>query len=126
MNKVAAIIPAFNPQQSFVLFVQKLFTLDIAQIIIVNDGSDAKYEMIFKELATLENCHVIHHNQNYGKGHTLKTAFTYILEKRKNSRYTNGRRAWAACFTGSEVSADDDKSVFRGYRVRCPEFSFAR
>ena len=83
MNKIAAIIPAFNPQQSFVLFVQKLFTLDIAQIIIVNDGSDEKYEMIFKELATLENCHVIHHDQNYGKGHTLKTAFTYMLARRE-------------------------------------------
>ena len=84
MNKIAAIIPAFNPQQSFVLFVQRLFTLDIAQIIIVNDGSDEKYEMIFEELAMLENCHVIHHDQNYGKGHTLKTAFTYMLARREN------------------------------------------
>ena len=79
MNKIAAIIPAFNPQQSFILFVQKLFTLNIAKVIIVNDGSDDKYDMIFKELEMLENCHVIQQDQNCGKGHTLKTAFTYML-----------------------------------------------
>ena len=83
MNKIAAVIPAFNPQQSFVLFVQKLFTLDLAYIVIVNDGSDDKYDTIFKQLATLEKCHVIHHDQNYGKGHTLKTAFTYMLTQKE-------------------------------------------
>lgn len=83
MNKIVVIIPAFNPQQSFVPFVQKLFSLNIAQIVIVNDGSDAKYEGIFEELATFENCHVIHHDQNYGKGHTLKTAFTYMLARKE-------------------------------------------
>ena len=82
MNKIVVIIPAFNPQQSFVPFVQKLFSLNIAQIVIVNDGSDVKYEGIFEELATFENCHVIHHDQNYGKGHTLKTAFTYMLARK--------------------------------------------
>ncbi|MFJ7738323.1 glycosyltransferase [Lysinibacillus sp. NPDC097287] len=84
MNKIAAIIPALNPQQSFVLFVQKLFMLDIERIVIVNDGSDDKYDTIFEELAMLENCHVIHHDRNYGKGYTLKTAFTYMLAHREN------------------------------------------
>lgn len=84
MNTVAAIIPAFNPQQSFILFVQKLFTLKIAKVIIVDDGSDEKYDAIFKELAMLENCHVIHHDQNYGKGRSLKTAFTYMLANREH------------------------------------------
>lgn len=84
MNKIAVIIPAFNPQQSFVLFVQKLFTLDIAKVVIVNDGSDNKYNSVFTELAKLENCHVIQHDQNYGKGHALKTAFKYMLAHRED------------------------------------------
>lgn len=83
MNKIAAVIPAYNPQQSIVFYVQQLFTLNIMQIVIVNDGSDKKYDAIFAELATIEHCHVIHHDRNYGKGHTLKTAFTYILAHKK-------------------------------------------
>lgn len=83
MNKIAAIIPAFNPQQAFVLFVQKLFTLDIAKIVIVNDGSDEKYNSVFTELEKFENCRVLQHDQNYGKGHALKTAFNYIREHKE-------------------------------------------
>lgn len=84
MNKIAVIIPAFNPQQSFIHFVQNLFTLDVAKIIIVNDGSDEKYDSIFKALAALDYCHVLQHDQNYGKGQALKTAFTYILARKEN------------------------------------------
>ena len=84
MNKVAVVIPAFNPQQSFIRFVQNLFTLDIAQIIIVNDGSDERYDSIFKELMQFDHCHVIQHDQNYGKGQALKTAFAYILARKEN------------------------------------------
>ena len=84
MNKIAVIIPAFNPQQSFIRFVQNLFTIDIAKIIIVNDGSDEKYDLIFTELKKFEHCHVIQHDQNYGKGQALKTAFTYILTLNEN------------------------------------------
>ena len=84
MNKIAIIIPAFNPQQLFIQFVQSLFTLDIVKIIIVNDGSDEKYHAIFEVLEELDYCHVIHHDQNYGKGRALKTAFTYILACQEN------------------------------------------
>lgn len=84
VNKIAIVIPAFNPQQSFIRFVQSLFTLDIAKIIIVNDGSDEKYDSVFKELMKFDCCHVIQHDQNYGKGRALKTAFTYILTRKEN------------------------------------------
>lgn len=83
MNKIAAIIPAYNPQQSIVTYVHQLFATEIKEIIIVNDGSDLKYTAIFEELNAIENCHVLDHDQNFGKGQALKTAFSYVLAKKE-------------------------------------------
>ncbi len=77
MKNIAAIIPAYNPQQSFVTYVHQLLATTITQIIIVNDGSDQKYAGIFDELKTIDNCRVLQHDLNVGKGGALKTAFAY-------------------------------------------------
>ena len=38
MKNIAAIIPAYNPQQSLITYVHQLLATTITQIIIVNDG----------------------------------------------------------------------------------------
>jgi len=84
MKKIAAIIPTYNPQQSFVTFIRQLLATSISQIVIVNDGSNQKYAHIFEEIMKIENCTVLHHDQNIGKGGALKTAFSYIWSKQKD------------------------------------------
>jgi len=84
MKKIAAIIPTYNPQQSFITFVHQLLATSITQVVIVNDGSDEKYETIFEELKKIDRCKVLQHEQNIGKGRALKTAFSYIWSKREN------------------------------------------
>ncbi|MEG0258671.1 MAG: glycosyltransferase family 2 protein [Lysinibacillus sp.] len=79
MKKVVAIIPAFNPQNTLVTYVQQLKMIGISSVIIVNDGSDEKYSTVFAELKTIQNCDVLQHEVNFGKGRALKTAFEYIL-----------------------------------------------
>lgn len=86
MEKVVAIIPALNPLNSLLQFVEELFTLEFEKIIIVNDGSDEKYKSIFDQLNQLEKCIVIEHEQNYGKGKALKTGFHYILKSLPKTR----------------------------------------
>ena len=49
------------------------------QIILVDDGSDKKYERLFWELG--EKCIVLHHEENRGKGEAIKTALKYIKEE---------------------------------------------
>mgnify|MGYP003466971075 CR=1 FL=1 len=78
MGPVIILIPALNPLQTIVQFVEKLQKLRVEQIIIVNDGSDAKYDATFETLRQLENCVVLHHEGNFGKGRALKTGFDYI------------------------------------------------
>lgn len=82
MKNIAAIIPTYNPQQSFVTFVHQLLATSISQVIIVNDGSDQKYTSIFEELKKIDSCKVLQHEHNIGKGGALKTAFSYVWSKR--------------------------------------------
>ena len=82
MEGVIIVIPALNPLQSFISFVEQLKKIDIEKIIIVNDGSEEKYASIFNELRE-QQCIVIDHKQNKGKGRALKTGFDYILKHEK-------------------------------------------
>lgn len=83
MVRIAVIIPALNPLPSLIDFVKDLTELNIESILIVNDGSDEKYQSIFLELKKLEKCIIIEHDRNYGKGRALKTGFTYCLNHLK-------------------------------------------
>lgn len=78
MKNIAAIIPAYNPQQSLITYVHQLLATTISQIIIVNDGSDQKYASVFEELKKIDCCRVLEHDHNIGKGGALKTAFAYV------------------------------------------------
>lgn len=79
MERDIIIIPALNPLSTLVHFVVKLQKLNVNEIIVVNDGSDEKYTSTFQQLSKLECCTVLEHDENYGKGHALKTGFNYVI-----------------------------------------------
>lgn len=79
MNKVIIVIPAYNPLQLVVPFVEKISALQPKKIVIVNDGSDLRYASIFEELAQLQRVHVINYEHNMGKGYAIKAALQYIV-----------------------------------------------
>lgn len=83
MEKVIIVIPAYNPLQLFIQFVEQLLMLHPKKIYIVNDGSDPRYASIFEELAQLPNVHIISYEHNMGKGYALKTALQYIVANEK-------------------------------------------
>ena len=84
MEGIVIVIPALNPLQSFTSFVEQLKKIDIKKIVIVNDGSEEKYAPIFNELREQQQCIVLDHKQNKGKGRALKTGFDYILKHQKD------------------------------------------
>ena len=51
--------------------------------VVVNDGSDEKYNNIFDECK--EYAKVINYDENQGKGHALKTGLKYIKDNYKES-----------------------------------------
>ena len=80
MENIIVIIPAFNPLQSLIHFIDQLVNIKVKKIIVVNDGSDKKYEHIFEQIALKSDCVILKHNVNIGKGQALKTAFNYVLK----------------------------------------------
>ncbi|MDP4084312.1 MAG: glycosyltransferase [Bacillota bacterium] len=84
MNKCAIIIPALNPTDRLVDYVNRLIEKGISQVIVVNDGSKSELLYIFKQLGKIDGCTVLSHNENQGKGRALKTAFTYTLQHFNN------------------------------------------
>lgn len=87
MKKTVVIIPALNPLKFLTMYVEKLLKLDIEKVIVVNDGSDPKYSSIFDKLRQINNCIVLEHKVNKGKGCAVKTAFSYVIHRLNHTTF---------------------------------------
>jgi glycosyltransferase involved in cell wall biosynthesis len=75
--KPIVLIPAYQPGQALVDTVRKLLAAGLT-VVVVNDGSEAAFDPIFKALDP--TVHVIAHSVNRGKGAALKTGYAYIRD----------------------------------------------
>ena len=80
MRNSIVIIPAFNPDDKLIKYIDALTDADF-HIIIVNDGSSVSSEHILKEIRLHTNCDLIEHSHNMGKGCALKNGFSYYRYK---------------------------------------------
>ncbi len=78
IEDIAAIIPAYNPDEGMVGLINELKE-KFAHIIVVDDGCADAYKHIFEAVSS--DAVVLHHEVNKGKGRALKTAFSYVAEK---------------------------------------------
>lgn len=100
------IIPAYKPDDKLIGLLSDLRQITSARILVVNDGSGAEYDAVFRKAKEL--CHLIlNHEVNRGKGAALKTAFSYLLEE--------GREDGAVC------TADADGQHLPEDILRCME-----
>lgn len=81
MKQSVIIIPALNPSEKLLTYVETLIEKHFNKILIVNDGSDEKYKYIFDELERKQQVTVFNHAINMGKGRALKNAFNYVVTK---------------------------------------------
>lgn len=70
------VIPAYRPDLHLIHLLQKVKEKSSLQIIVVNDGSPANDDSIFREAQKYAT--ILCHTTNQGKGQALKTAFSYI------------------------------------------------
>ncbi|NIM13827.1 MAG: glycosyltransferase [Candidatus Aminicenantes bacterium] len=75
---IPVLIPAYNPDESLWNVVDGLVRLNFSDIIIVNDGSKPECDPIFERLENMEQCHIVRHAVNSGKGRALKTGLNYF------------------------------------------------
>lgn len=80
MRKVV-VIPSYEPTNKLIDIVSEL-SKNKLDIIIVNDGSNKKYDCIFNKCSDMAT--VLKYDNNRGKGYALKYAFKYIKDNYKN------------------------------------------
>ena len=78
---MAIVLPSLDPNEKFKGVVEELIGRGFEHIVIVNDGSDAEHLHWFEEAAAHEQCTVLTHEVNRGKGRGLKDGFAYVAEK---------------------------------------------
>ncbi len=80
--KYIALIPSFEPDDKLIKLVKELKNNKFINVV-VNDGSNEKYNNIFDECKKYAK--VINYDENQGKGHALKTGLKYIKDNYKES-----------------------------------------
>ena len=77
--KTLVVIPALNPPSDLCNYIVKLKEAGLENILIVDDGSRREFKYIFEQLRDEQNCRILTHAKNLGKGRALKNAFNYFL-----------------------------------------------
>jgi len=79
---ISVIIPSLNPDDKLIKVVDSLIEYGFDDIILINDGSDEAHMEEFNYLEKYNQCVVLTHKVNKGKGRALKTAFEYCIANR--------------------------------------------
>lgn len=79
LGHMAALIPAWQPEQSLLLLIASLAKHGFGAILVIDDGSGPDYDSHFASLYDVPSVIVLRHVVNLGKGRALKTGFNYIL-----------------------------------------------
>lgn len=83
--RYVVLIPAYRPNAALVELVQGLVHRGVQRIVVTDDGSPEDCAPIFRELEELEQCEVVHHAVNLGKGRALKTGLNHIYLTRADA-----------------------------------------
>jgi len=79
---VSIILPSYKPDEKLHGVVEGLVSAGFDDIIVVDDGSGAEYNSYFDDVREFDECTVLVHPENRGKGAALKTAFSWYLSNR--------------------------------------------
>ena len=86
MNKklISIIIPAYQPDEKVLTTINGLVEAGYNDILVVDDGSNESCNDIFKTVEQMQECTLLSHLVNKGKGAALKTAIEYFVANRKD------------------------------------------
>ena len=73
------IIPAYKPDKELISIAEQMWECG-CRLVVVDDGSGEEYGEVFDAVSDI--CVILRHPENRGKGAAIKSALTYIEEKR--------------------------------------------
>lgn len=83
---IVIIIPSYKPDGKLIEVVKGVLSKGFTDILVVNDGSGSDYDAIFAEATFHQECTLLVHEVNRGKGCAMKTAYEYCLSHRPNCK----------------------------------------
>ncbi len=107
LSKVYVVLPSFEPDEKLLSTIDNLINCGFSHIVLIDDGSDMKYDHFFSDAVLLHPDEIIllRHNQNRGKGAALKTGFRWIVNNRPDA--------------AGVVTVDGDGQLLAEDTVRC-------
>ncbi len=78
---VTIMIPAYNPDEKLISFLEDLDAAGYHQIIIIDDGSEKDTKHYFIEASERFGSKIVYHSVNLGQGRAYKSGFNYYLSE---------------------------------------------
>ena len=124
---VTVLIPAYEPEERLVGYVDELAARGFERIVVVDDGSGGSCRGIFDRLRERPFCTVLQHDVNRGKGAALKTGLTFMLDRGFDSvgvvtADADGQHAPEDCVRMAKALIAERDAIHIGSR----DFSFGR
>ena len=84
-NNCVILIPALDPPEILMCYIDELIQVGFKDILVVDDGSHQK--KIFEKIGALPQVTVLTHPENYGKGRALRTGLAYYKDHYSYDEY---------------------------------------
>lgn len=84
-NNCVILIPALDPPEIFLSYIDELIQVGFKDILVVDDGSHQK--KIFEKIGSLPQVTVLTHPENYRKGRALRTGLAYYKDHYSYDEY---------------------------------------
>ncbi len=78
-QNLIVIIPAYEPPEEFIPYAKEVASY-AKRLVVVNDGSNERFNSVFEKIAEIENADYLTYGENHGKGYALKYAFDHCIK----------------------------------------------
>lgn len=123
--KYVALIPSYEPDDRLIKIIDELLDANF-EVVLVNDGSDKKYDKIFSKVS--KKAHYLSYEVNHGKGYALKTGLQYIKDNYKNTVVvtmdSDGQHTVKDAYNLCEIVEHRDNTILLGKRIRSKKTPF--